>query len=110
MKNAFVAVRRARTADGELEIQDGAFFLEPHPHPVFQVKDQEGNLVPREFTGQGELVQAVVDYQNQARDPQTLLRAGALAKEGKNEEALALMESLSPAPIGEVILLNVLEF
>lgn len=105
MKNAFIVVRRARNEDGSLEVQDGAFFLEPHPHAVFQV-----NKVPREFTGQGELVQAVIDYQNLARDPNVLLRAGALAKEGKNEEALELMASLSPAPIGEVILLNVLEF
>lgn len=83
---------------------DGAFYFEPHPHPAVKGK---------EFTGEGAMIQAIRDHQIGGLDKATLDQAGALARIGTpeaNQAALDLLSNLRPASIGEVVILNVLEF
>lgn len=114
MKNAFVAVRRMAAKDGAgktildeagkpklFQDDDGAFYLEAHPHGVLKGK---------EFTGPTDMIRAIRDHQAKGFDPLILAAAGAAAKAGNNDQALAILAALAPEPLGEVICLNVLEF
>jgi hypothetical protein len=86
MKNAFVAFELNRDAAGKLMTDaDGCCSLKPHTHKL---------LAGKEFCHQGEVIQAIRDYNAPKQDPGNP----------------SVMVSPSDRFIGEVIVLNVLTF